>query len=283
MQNTTTVTYDDTEHTYWTANGKLKSVTEIASEICNINPSFFKKGSAERGTIVHNELADYYSTDVEFDEKDLQTEEAKAIVKHLARSSNIHTEVLITNIPLGYAGTADLVSVDMDTKEVDLIVDFKSGNVNKKYCTVQLSLYKLGLESMGYNCQNACCYVISPIGITQIQPLSWDECWALQKSALDPIDKDILDNIESQMQSLMPYVERYKELEQEFRSRLLEQLQSAGATNYFGNVFDVSYVKPSTRMSLDTTRLRQEHPDIYQEYCRESKVAASVKLTNKGN
>ena len=272
------IKYNDETHTYTLGDKLLTSVTHIASEICGIKPQFFKAGSAAKGTDIHTELARYYDPTDNFTAKDFTIDTAAKMALFLKAQPDMRTEVIVWNNELSYAGTCDLVRV-VGNKVSD-IVDFKSGSVNKKYCTVQLSLYKLALESMGYDVSECRLRVISPKGITLIDAKSWKDCWDLQRSELEPINKDELDSIESRMQELAPLVEEYKQLEDKFRASLLEQLELAGATQYTGRMFAATYVQPTTRVSLDSKRLKEEHPDIYESYAKETQVKGTIKLTN---
>ena len=270
------IKYDDTLHTYSLGDKLLTSVTQIASEICGIKPQFFKAGAAAKGTDIHTELGRYYDPTDDFSANDFTLDTAAKMATFLKREVDMRTEVIVWNTELNYAGTCDLVRV-VGNKVSD-IVDFKSGSVNKKYCTVQLSLYKLALESMGYDVSECRLRVISPKGITVIDALTWKQCWDLQRSELEPIDKNELDTIEERMKALAPLVEEYKQLEDQLRTSLLEQLELSGATQYTGRMFVATYVQPTTRVSLDSKRLKEEHPDIYESYSKETKVSGTVKL-----
>ena len=270
------IIYNDELHTYTLGDKLLTSVTQIASEICGIKPQFFKAGAAAKGTDIHTELGRYYDPTDNFSADDFTFEDAAKMALFLKREPDMKTEVIVYNTGLSYAGTCDLVRV-VGNKVSD-IVDFKSGSVNKKYCTVQLSLYKLALESMGYDVSECRLRVISPKGITSIDALSWKQCWDLQRSELEPIDKNELDTIEERMKALAPLVEEYKQLEEQLRTSLLEQLELSGATQYTGRMFVATYVKPTTRVSLDSKRLQEEQPEIYASYIKETKVKASIKL-----
>lgn len=272
------IVYNDANHTYKLGDKDLISVTQIASEICGIKPQYFKAGAAAKGTDIHTELARYYDTTDSFSADDFTLEDAAKMAVFLKREPDMKTEVIVWNEELSYAGTCDLVRI-VGNKVSD-IIDFKSGTVNKKYCTVQLSLYKLALESMGYDVSECRLRVVSPKGITPIDGLSWKDCWNLQRSELDPVNKDELDAIEERMKELAPLVEEYKQLEEQLRNNLLEQLELSGATQYTGRMFTATYVKPSTRVSLDSKRLQEEQPEIYASYIKETKVKASIKLTN---
>ena len=270
--------YDDETHTYTYDNTVLKSVTEIASEICNINKRFFSAKAAADGTDIHSELARYYDPADVFCYEDFTMEKSKLMSTFLQPQPTFMTEVIVHNQDLNYAGTIDLVSIVGN--DVKLIVDFKSGTVSRKYCTVQLSLYKLALESIGYNCDDVTCLVISPKGQTKIHPVSWEDAWNMAPSILDDEEAELLE-IESMMQELRPVYDEYKALEEKFRTIALQKLQSAGATKYSGELFDVSYVAPSVRIGLDTARLKAERPDVFEAYSKETNVSAGVKLTNK--
>ena len=271
------IVYDDGLHTYTRDGEVLKSVTQIASEVCNINKNFFSAEAAAKGTDIHTELGRYYDHQDSFGADDFTIETAAQMALLLKRDPSFLTEVIVFNNQYGYAGTVDLVSIVGN--KVRMIVDFKSGRVNRKYCTVQLSLYKLALESMGYDCSETVCRVISPSGITAIEALSWEGIWALAPSELEPTD--LVHELEQKLVELLPYYIEYKEVEEAFRVAVKEQLESAGATKYSGSAFDVSYVGASTRTGLDTARLKAELPDVYQSYIKETSVSPTVKLTSK--
>ena len=271
------IVYNDETHTYTRDGEVLKTVTEIASEVCKINKNFFSAQAAAAGTDIHTELARYYDPKDSFGADDFTIEKAAQMALLLKRAPSFLTEVIVYNNEFGYAGTIDLVSIVGN--KVKMIVDFKSGRVNRKYCTVQLSLYKLALEDMGYDCSETVCRVISPAGISNIEPLDWAGVWDLAPSELEPTD--LVHELEQKLVELLPYYVEYKEVEEAFRIAVKEQLESAGATKYSGSAFDVSYVGASTRTGLDTTRLKAELPDVYQSYLKETQVASTVKLTSK--
>ena len=272
------IKYNDETHTYTRDGEVLKTVTEIASEVCKINKDFFSAQAAAMGTDIHTELARYYDPKDSFDADDFTIDKAAQMALLLKKASSFLTEVIVYNNEFGYAGTVDLVSIVGN--KVKMIVDFKSGRVNRKYCTVQLSLYKLALEDMGYDCSEAVCRVISPVGITNIEPLDWAGVWDLAPSLLD-YESEELSILEDTMKELRPAYEEYKRVEEQFRAKIQEQLESSGATKYSGSMFDVSYVAPSVRVGLDTTRLKAEQPEIYATYLKETKVSGTVKLTSK--
>ncbi|HHX68329.1 MAG TPA: hypothetical protein GX708_09800 [Gallicola sp.] len=64
----------------------------------------------------------------------------------------------------------------------------------------------------------------------------------------------------------------------ELKQKLLEAMEENGITNWEtpNGEIKVSYRKPSTRTTLDSTKLKNELPDIYEEYSKTSEVKSSI-------
>lgn len=280
------IRYDDKEHKYYNGdNEELVSVTSIASEICGINTGYLAynedvQRAAVAGTNIHTELANYYDPELK---QELESVAAKGIAKYLEPDVMFLPEQIVWNAERGYAGTADLVHITGTT--CHMIVDFKTmEEPNKKYCQIQLSLYRLALESMGYDCADTKLKVICPTGVIDLEPLTWDEMVALRKTELE-LDEDTkyqYDVIEQRLELLLPYVEEYKALEEAYKGHLLEDFEKNNAKKYTGSRYKATYVEPSVRVSLDTKRLKAEQPDIFESYKKETKTSGFIKLTKNG-
>lgn len=278
--------YDDKEHKYYNGdNEELVSVTSIASEICGINTDYLAHNedvqrAAVAGTNIHTELANYYDTELK---QELESDAAKGIAKYLEPDPLFLPEQIVWNAERGYAGTADLVKLSNTT--CHMIVDFKTmEEPNKKYCQIQLSLYRLALESMGYNCDETKLKIICPTGVIDLEPLTWDEMVALRKTELE-LDEDTkyqYDVIEQRLELLLPYVEEYKALEEAYKEHLMEDFEKNNAKKYTGSRYKATYVEPSVRVSLDTKRLKAEQPDIFESYKKETKTSGFIKLMKNG-
>lgn len=83
---------------------------------------------------------------------------------------------------------------------------------------------------------------------------------------------------------LQKYELKIKEIEkiqQEYRQVILEAMEKSGHDKFDNQFITVTYVAPTTRVSLDTKRLKAEHPELYGEYLTESEVKASVRIKAK--
>ena len=271
------ISYNDTTHTYAIDGKELKSVTEIATEILGLSFDHCKHGAAERGTDIHSELAEYYDPLVKFTAEDFTTD-APTLAKFLKAEPDMHTEMIVWNTDLGYAGTIDLLRTKGTT--VSEIIDWKTGKVNKKYCTIQLSLYKLALEFMGYDCSNARLRVISPDGITMIEPKTWDEVQAMRKGEFESDDEQFA-KAEARLAELEPYVTEYNELKEKLKQYFVPAFEQTGTSRYSGTLYNISYVEASTRTGLDTARLKAELPDVYEKYLKVTNVSSTIKITKR--
>lgn len=273
----TDVIYNDTLHTYTVDGKEMKSVTEIATEILGLNFDHCKHGAAERGTDIHSELARYFDPAEKFTSSDFTTD-APDLAKFLKAEPDMRTEMIVWNTDLGYAGTIDLLRVN--GLKVSDIVDWKTGKVNKKYCTIQLSLYKLALEFMGYDCSDVRLRVISPEGITAIEAKTWDEVQAMRKAEFESDDEQFA-RAEARLAELEPYVAEYNELKEKLKEYFVPTFEQTGTSHYSGALYNISYVGASTRTGLDSSRLRAEMPDVYEKYLKTTSVSPTIKICKK--
>ena len=123
------IEYNEELHQYKIDGEIVPSVTELAKQFSGLNTEWLEKHPeyAERGTVMHNQLAEYYK-----DGKMPTDPKAVAITELLAPAGNQQVEVLVYNTTLKYAGTIEMLV--MDGKVCKALIDFKSGeNGNKRY------------------------------------------------------------------------------------------------------------------------------------------------------
>lgn len=65
------------------------------------------------------------------------------------------------------------------------------------------------------------------------------------------------------------------------REQLLIAMEKYAVKKFENETISVTYVAPTTKTSIDTTRLKKEHPEIAQQYTKTSDVKASIKITIK--
>jgi predicted phage-related endonuclease len=67
--------------------------------------------------------------------------------------------------------------------------------------------------------------------------------------------------------------------EKEFKIALKEKMEELGKTSILLDGFSAVVKKSTTRTTVDSTRLKKELPDIYEEYSKTSDVASSITIT----
>ena len=78
----------------------------------------------------------------------------------------------------------------------------------------------------------------------------------LQKQRLDAQDKDL-------------------------RKQLQEFMDQYGVKKFENDLVKITYVEPTTRTSIDSTRLKKELPDIAKQYSKVSQIKGSVRIEVK--
>ena len=272
------IQYNEEKHEY-TLNGEVvPSVTQLAKQFSGLDTTWLEAHPefAERGTEMHNQLADWFTNGTEpTDEK------ACAIASQLVRGDNQKCEVLVYNEQLKYAGTADMIIAD--GKKVLAIIDFKSSDNtssrNRNYYTCQLNLYRLALESMGADISNTQMLVINPYATHYIPMLSWENMQAMGEK--DPLDDDLAD-LEEELAQLEGAHARYEEVKAEIVEKL-KQKYNGKEGSATGCYYDFVCTAPSQRKTFDQARAKAiiNNDDAFESCFRMSNVSASVRIKIK--
>jgi hypothetical protein len=72
-----------------------------------------------------------------------------------------------------------------------------------------------------------------------------------------------------------------EEQAQEMRSALLDAMAKNGAKSLENDKVRITYIEPSTRTAIDSTRLKKEMPEIAEKYSKTSQTKASLRITLK--
>lgn len=274
------IEYNEELHQYKMDGEIVPSVTELAKKFSGLNTEWLEKHPefAERGTIMHNQLAEYYK------EGTTPTDpKALAISEMIFRTEKQQAEVLVYNETLKYAGTVDLLV--MDEKKCRALVDFKSGeNGNKRYYRCQLSLYLLALQDMGVDISETKMFIVTPLGVVEFEPWSWDEMQSLCGDLLakvDPDNEDIqrIEFLEEQIGVLAPYVKKHEEFTKELKERLSKMFTETETKRYTGSYYRFVMSPDSTRKTFDTAKAKLLLGDKAQECEKETVVSGSIRMT----
>ena len=88
--------------------------------------------------------------------------------------------------------------------------------------------------------------------------------------------------VPEELQRLKQYQEiklKAEMLEKEIKQQLLIAMENNGIKKWNNDVFNAIYVAETQRTSIDTKRLKEELPDIAEEYSKTSNVKSSVRVS----
>ena len=68
-------------------------------------------------------------------------------------------------------------------------------------------------------------------------------------------------------------------LEKELKTKLKEAMEKVGIKKFIVNGLCANIKEGTTRTSIDSKRLKEECPDIYEEYSKTTPVSSSISLT----
>lgn len=99
------------------------------------------------------------------------------------------------------------------------------------------------------------------------------EMTAFQSAVPDTIKK---------ITTLIKMKKQMDEQEKQLKQKLVEAMETYGVKSFENDLIKMTYVAPTIRSSIDSTRLKKDHPDIVEQYTKTSPVSASVRVTLKG-
>lgn len=289
------IEFKEDTHEYFLGKKKLISVTQLmrkhglAPSYDGI-PSDVLRAKAERGTLIHKEIEEYIKDGtIGF------TDELTAFREYIESTGVIvvASETKLYNDIV--AGTADLVTIDGGY----CIADLKTtSTLHKEAVSWQLSIY-----AALYNAQNATISVQKgqayhfiedgKLRVVDIPLKPLEEVERLfecerkgeiyKQSEIIERNGDLatLANVERYIKEIEVVKKHAEEKAAELRQRLMAVMEEKGMLSFESDEIKLTYVAPTTRQSIDSTRLKKELPEIAAQYTKESAVKASLRVTIK--
>lgn len=291
------IRFDEKEHKYYNGDKELISVTQLMQKH-GLAPNYSAVSSlvleaaAKRGTLIHREIQEYIEDGVlGF------SDELGSFIDYLEANPNISVEddeFMIYNDIV--AGRADLLLKDElpFTEDSDLIIaDIKTtSTIHYDAVSWQLSIYAYLSKQ---DITKGQVFWFKKDGTLEVKdiPLKAKEeveklFEAERKGEIyqKPViinDTDLM-ALEEVEQTIKYYENMKKEAEikaQEMREAIIKAMEENGLKSFENDRIKLTYIAPSERVSIDTTRLKNENPTIYLEYQKKTKVKASLRITLK--
>lgn len=299
------VKFDATTHTYTTEDGRiLTSVTQLLRKH-GITPDFSKvpkeilEAKAERGTMIHKEIEDW-----------INKKEAGFTEEFFYFLQNIFPMFLVIKAETlvytdQYAGTADIIGVDHNQEL--WIIDTKTGQVHKEAVRWQDSLYKKALLEMISKGLFAIEYDSSkPVHIAvfdakeegskleELDEIPAEEVEKLLKcesedtpysaNALVAIDQHLIEEARELEAAITALETHKKSLDEQYKvikQQLQEAMHNSGVKNFTTDKISITLKDSYSRESVDSKRLKEKFPEVYEACCKKSTVAESILIKLK--
>lgn len=293
------VVFNEAEHTYTLGEKTLISVTQLlkkhglSTNYANVDAEVLEK-AANKGTAVHKEIENYIKNgDVGFTSELIDYIDITAELGFTAEDSEIILPAgEISEDKAGeyfFAGTADLIGKIGDGYA---LADLKTtAKVDKRACAWQLALYerlcgvkfdKLYIFHLGKNSK--------AIPIERISDAEVDRLLECEKNGTiyqEPglvIANELLARAQEAELELKRAEEVKKEAEataKEYRQKLYEAMREQNISSWetADKSMLITCVAPTTKTSIDSTKLKKEMPEIVEKYSKTSTVSGYVKIT----
>lgn len=131
----------------------------------------------------------------------------------------------------------------------------------------------------------------SEFGLTDYKIKNCSGCIQCWNKAL--IGIDFKTEVPMLPESVLPALKQLSDLEvqakaikvaqEELKENLLKAMETHGVKKWDNEVMTVSYTAPTTRTSIDSTKLKKELPDVFEQYSKTSNVKSSIRIKLKGD
>ncbi len=289
--------FKEDTHQYFLGDTELISVTTLMRKhglAPNYNgvPSEVLRAKAERGSLIHEEIEQYIkNNNIGF------TVELQNFIKYINDTNTeiIKSEFYVYNNIV--AGTTDLLLY----KGGYIIADIKTtASLHKEAVSWQLSIYRNLLKAINpsIEIQKGQAYHFDKNGNLNVVDIELKpfneverllECERLGTIYEEPVLDLTSDNLElMQLIAVEEFIQEIElkkkaaeERQKELRAKLLEAMEQNGVKKFENNSISITYVAPTTRNSIDSTKLKKDMPEVYEKYTKTSDVKASLKIKLK--
>lgn len=288
------ISFDEKKHAYTTEKGEIvPSVTQILGAVYGTGlenaPEYFVKRAAEKGTKIHKEIENYLNTDTLGTTKEFQSWFTWFITA--TKTANYEAEKIIyANTTFGaFTGTLDFICDGW-------VYDWKTCKTATKQqikkWQMQLSFYTYALRQMGYaiNEPAKILHLTDKYEVINVDYLGDDfveETMRLYKAGEKAQEKaEMAQELETvsntDMQVLEDVLFQIKALEtvaNGYREKIKAEMERRGILNLQVGKVKITYVAGTIRQTFDAKAFRQDDPDLYAVYLKDTQVKPSVRIT----
>lgn len=294
------IEFREDTHEYFLDGCKLISVTQLMRKH-GLAPSYdavpeeVLRAKAERGTLIHKEIEDYLKNgEIGFTSELANFIEYIHLMKEVKDIdiTMLDSEQIVYNELI--AGTVDLTLLENGKY---IVADIKTtATLHKEAVSWQLSIYAYLIGSKtGNYAESGQAFHFDKDGNLNVvdiplkpfsEVLRLIECERRGETYTQELtvsNTQLAKLVE--VESLIKQIEEQKKAAEaqatELRAALMQAMEQNGVTSFENESIKITYVAPTTRTAIDSTKLKKELPEIAQKYAKTSNVKASLRITLK--
>lgn len=285
------ITFDEEKHEYRVDNiTPVASVTYILGQVYGTGlenaPSFFVNRAADKGHFHHAEFDTYNKTG-----KKGTSPEFEVWYQHFGKITGESEKIVYAETPYGaFAGTVDLFANGF-------VYDWKTCKTATKQQVAkwqkQLSFYCYALRQMGEAVNEPLKIVhvnggdLEVINVDYLGDKFVEETMRLYSEGKQPekpayelqtvsrSDLQTLEDVLLQIQALELVAEDYRE-------KIKAEMEKRGILDLQVGKVKMTYVAGTVRHTFDSKKFKQDSPDLYMSYLKETQVKPSLRITLNG-
>jgi len=115
-----------------------------------------------------------------------------------------------------------------------------------------------------------------------------DACGDIEEKCEQQVEETDLQVIQSAVPDVLIAItdiavqkKRLEKQEKVMKQKLLQAMEEHGVKSFETPEVKFMYVAPTTRTTIDSKKLKADHPDLVEAYSKTSNVSASVRITVK--
>lgn len=270
---------------------EMPSVTQIlarqniTTDLSKVSKKILDK-KAEHGVLVHEEIETFIKTG----EKGISDEFQDFLDLVYPLCDVWFAETLIATDR--YCGRVDLIGIDEENRTI-LIVDTKTGQVNENAVAWQTSMYALPiakdykLRCIAFDAKpkkQSKLIELKPVDAKTIDELLCADALGVE---YNPIQESIgqllplLTAYESSIATIQTTIDNLKSMKEAVVEQIKREMERARVMSFDSPNLHITYTAPYTKVTVDSTRLKEEKPEIYEQYSKISQVSSSVRIKVK--
>lgn len=295
------VEFDEAQHRYWLNGVELQGITSTLVRLAY--PGTYDgvdedtlRHAAERGTMLHKAVGLRYTMPEAAEDCKAITDEAQRLLESKGLKPECF-EYIVTD-GSHFASPIDILCTDK--KGGVCIVDMKfTYQLHYPEVTMQTSIYKHLFEKQnpGMEVKSLYCLWIGTDDTLKVRASRLEELTPVDGGIIEDLMQAYLTsqsfsmatyygdlpstvaNVEDYMQELDNEIKQKTDTYNSIKEGLLELMEKYNVKTWQSERMRLTRVLPTVRTSIDTKRLKADHPDIAREYSRISETRPSLKIT----